>query len=166
METTVTLQPPFEYEIWVLVVFSILLVAGIAGVIFAIIKMKNKETVREVTTEEKTAYKKAGQITLYNAKRKYVLQTQRLIADYKAKKISKRDGYQKLSLIIRGFVFETTKIDVTKYTLRDLKELKLSKLDTLIEEYYVLEFGEDERSKNMNLEASCNRAMGVIKTWN
>lgn len=166
METTVTLQPPFEYEMWVLVVFSILLVAGIAAVIYAIIKMKNKDTVREVTSEEEAVYKKAGQITLYNAKRKYVLQIQRLIADYKAKKISKRDGYQKLSLIIREFVFETTRIDVTKYTLRDLKGLKLSKLDTLIEEYYVPEFGEDERSKNMNLEASCNRAMGVIKTWN
>ena len=43
METTVTLQPPFEYEMWVLVVFSILLVAGIAAVIYAIIKMKNKD---------------------------------------------------------------------------------------------------------------------------
>ena len=164
METTVTLQPPFEYSLWVLLVFSVLLVAGIAGAIVAIIKMKNKVTVQSKEAD-RNVYQKPGQINLYNAKKKYTLQIQQLIADHRENKISKRDGYQRLSLIIRGFVFEATGIDVTKCTLRDLKALKLANLDALIEEYYVPEFGEDERASGMNLEFSCNKAMGVIKAW-
>ena len=42
---------------------------------------------------------------------------------------------------------------------------KLANLDALIEEYYVPEFGEDVRANGMNLEFSCNKAMGVIKAW-
>ncbi len=164
METTVTLQPPFEYSLWVLVVFGVLLVAGIVLLIFALSKMKSSSSVQEKVDEQKPVYKNPGQLSLYNAKRKYVLQIQHLLADYSDKKISKRDGYQKLSLIIRGFVHDATKIDVTKCTLRDLKALKISKLDTLIEEYYVPEFGEDARSTEKSLEASCNRAMGVINS--
>ena len=160
----VTLRPPFEYSLWVLVVFGVLLVASLVLLILALRKLKNDAPAQEVA-EERPVYKNPGQITLYNAKRKYVLQIQRLLADYSDQKISKRDGYQKLSLIIRGFVQDTTRIDVTKCTLRDLKALKIPKLDTLIEEYYVPEFGEDARSLNDSLEASCNRAMGVIKSW-
>jgi len=164
METTVTLQPPFEYGIWVLVVFSILLVVGIAATVIAVIKIKNTFTVAD-REKLKNAYQKPRQIDLYSAKRKYTLQIQQLIADFKQNRISKRDGYQRLSLIIRGFVFEATNIDVTKCTLRDLKALKLANLDALIEEYYVPEFGEDVRANGMNLEFSCNKAMGVIKAW-
>ena len=165
METTVTLQPPFNYSFWVLVVFCVLLAAAIVAIIIALKKMKSGTVVQEIV-EQKPVYKNPGQITLYNAKRKYVLQIQNLLADYSDHKISKRDGYQKLSLIIRGFVHDTTKVDVTKCTLRDLKALGIPKLDTLIEEYYVPEFGEDARSLEKSLEASCNRAMGVIKSWN
>ena len=165
METTVTLQPPFEYSLWVLVVFGVLLIAGIVLLVLALRKLKSNAPVQEVA-QDQPVYKNPGQITLYNAKRKYVSQIQQLLADYSGKKISKRDGYQKLSLIIRGFVHDTTRIDVTKCTLKDLKALKIPKLDTLIEEYYVPEFGEDARSVNSSLEASCNKAMGVIKSWN
>jgi hypothetical protein len=91
---------------------------------------------------------------------------QAVLADYNAKKITKRDGYQRLSIIIRGFVQETTGINVENYTLYEIKGLGIEKLNKLIEEYYVPEFAEDNRATKMSLEASCNSAMGVIKTWN
>ena len=60
---------------------------------------------------------------------------------------------------------EVTGINVENFTLREVKAFGIKKLDTLMEEYYVPEFAEDEKAQDKDFLQSCNRAMGVIKAW-
>lgn len=165
METTVTLQPPFEFYLWVWLFAISALLLSVAFLLIMRHFYKKAQSQVEAT-KEGPVFIQPSQRVITNAKGRYVGMIQAVLADYNAKKITKRDGYQKLSIIIRGFVQETTGINVENYTLYEIKGLGIEKLNKLIEEYYVPEFAEDNRAIRMSFEASCNSAMGVIKTWN
>ena len=79
------------------------------------------------------------------------------------KKINLRTAYQKISEIIRLFVFEMTDITTQNYSLREIKKLNIPILYQLIEEYYEPEF----TSKPVgDFEEAIKKARGVIKEWN
>ena len=102
---------------------------------------------------------------IYRVKNQYIGRVQALLNNYTQNKVDKREGYQQLSALIRGFVHEVTGINVENFTLREVKAFGIKKLDTLMEEYYVPEFAEDEKAQDKDFLQSCNRAMGVIKAW-
>ena len=56
-------------------------------------------------------------------------------------------------------------INVETATIRDVKKLGIKHLDKLMEEYYVPEFAEEEKAEKKDLSASCNTAIGVIRSW-
>ncbi len=167
METTVTLQPPFEFSIWVLILGVVITVAAIALLIAAIVLIKRNMVFTWPKAKAKPpVYQPAPSSIIIDAKKRCSLQIQGIIRDYGQGKITRREGYQRLSLIIRGFVHDTTGINVENCTLLEIKRLGVPKLVNLIQEYYVPEFAEDGRGGNANLITSCNNAMGVIETWN
>ncbi len=98
-------------------------------------------------------------------KNQYAGKLRNLQNEYSQNMISKREGYQRLSLLIRGFVHEVTGINVENYTKKEIQAMGIKKLDMLMEEYYVPEFAEDEKARNKDFNASCNTAMGVIGSW-
>ncbi len=165
METTVTLQPPFEYALWVLIVGVVITIAAIALLILAVVWIKKKSTVI-ASNSNAPVYRQAVPSVVIDAKRRYCMQIQEVLNNYEQNNITKREGYQRLSLIIRGFVHETTGINVENCTLIEIKRLGIPQLNELIQEYYIPEFAETDRSGSVKLEGSCNRAMGVIKAWN
>ncbi len=165
METTVTLQPPFEYALWVLIVGVVITIAAIALFIAAVVLIKKNRPIT-VANSNSPVYRQAAPRIVLDAKRRYCMQIQEILNSYEQNTITKREGYQRLSLIIRGFVHETTGINVENCTLIEIKKLGIPQLNELIQEYYVPEFAEDDRSGSAKLNGSCNRAMGVIKAWN
>ena len=62
--------------------------------------------------------------------------------DLREGKTEPRFAYQRMSGAIRGFVYEATGVKVQKYTLYEIKQLRMHRLTQLIEEYYVPEFAE------------------------
>ncbi len=163
MVTTVTLQPPFEYYWW-LIIIGIAFLAGAAVLFcFAFKKLfKNRPVKGDGNMPE---IKKPDKASLPTIKERYEKQLKNLISSYANKQISKRDGYQRLSILIRGFVTEVTGINVANYTRAEIQSYGLKSLDTLMNEYYVPEFAEAERAKDKDFLLSCNRTMKVIKSW-
>ncbi|MCR5556619.1 MAG: hypothetical protein K6F75_03545 [Butyrivibrio sp.] len=110
-------------------------------------------------------YKRPDRGSLVLIKDRYTRQLQELMTSYTNKKISKREGYQRLSLLIRGFVSDATGINVENYTKTEILNCGYKSLDSLMNEYYVPEFAEGERAQNRDFAASCNKTMKVIKSW-
>ncbi|MBO4458425.1 MAG: hypothetical protein J5802_11965 [Butyrivibrio sp.] len=165
METTVTLRPPFEYSPWVFLVGIAIFAAFLALVIWSLSKIigprkkkveKNKFNVSPI--RRNIGYQ-------YIVKEKYIAQIQLLDRKYRNGKINQREGFQTLSLLIRGFVHDITGINVETATMRDVKKLGIRYLDKLMEEYYVPEFAEDGRAISRELSESCATAVGVIRSW-
>ena len=164
MVTTVELQAPFSYSWWVYLIAAVLLLAALSLIVYVITRLV------KIFRKKKTAPKVSQHIRLTPERlellrKQYISQVHDIQVAYSAKQIDLRDGYQRLSSVIRSFIHEVTGIKVENYTKKEVKALGIHKLDILMEEYYVPEFAEDERGKDKDLVKSCQTAMGVIKTW-
>lgn len=163
MVTTVTLQPPFEYYWWLNIIGIVFLACAAVLFFFAIKRLyKNRPTRKNSDLPE---IKKPAKASLTSIKDKYEEQLKGLINSYSNKQISKREGFQRLSILIRSFVTDVTGINVANYTKAEIKGYGLKSLDTLMEEYYVPEFAEAERASDKDFLLSCNRTLKVIKSW-
>ena len=163
METTVTLQAALGYSWWLYLISAVLLVAAIVVFLNA---LKTHQEAQQADGVKEIKVKTPAPRSVLNAKNKHLAQINALLNEYKAGSITKRTGYQRLSLIIRSFVHETTGINVENCTLREIESLGIQGLNELMKEYYVPEFGEDRRSQNADLSKSCKKTMGVISSWN
>ena len=164
MVTTVKLQDPFEYSRYVClaaVVLGIIAAALLAYLVVILVKM------RRMNEQVRPKYHKIHMSpeVLRRMKLEYTARIQTILRGYSDGSVSKRDGYQRLSAIIRSFVHEVTGINVENFTVREVRAMGIRKLDILMEEYYVPEFAEDEKAIGKDFVASCNTAMGVIKAW-
>lgn len=165
MVTTVELQAPFEYSWWVYVIEAVVLLAALSLLIYVISR------VVKILRVKKPAPKVTRHIMLTperleSLRKLYIGQVHDIQVAYSAGQLDKRDGYQRLSAVIRSFVHEVTGINVENFTVREVKAMGIRKLDVLMEEYYVPEFAEDEKGRDKDLMTSCQTAMGVIKSWN
>ena len=165
MVTTVKLQHPFEYSWWVLLIAAVLGLIAAVAIVFFLIKLFS--ALRKKKAAPKPVAKKIvmSPDMIYRVKTQYIGKVQELLNGYNQNHIEKREAYQQLSALIREFVHEVTGINVENFTIREVKAFGIKKLDTLMEEYYVPEFAEDEKAKDKDFLQSCNRAMGVIKAW-
>ena len=161
METTVTLQPAFEYSIWVVLLGAGLLILSLVFFVRIFRSMKRPSKKSLLIPE----YRPASYAQVYDAKNRAILQIQQIIEDFRAGRITKRDGYQRLSPVIRSFVHDTTGINVEVRTLEEIRTLGMPGLNALLEEYYTPEFAEEGRAEKAGLWESCNKTIGVIRAW-
>ncbi len=161
METSVALQQPFEYSILVILPGIVLLVLSLVLFVRTVRNIKRRTGKNHVIPE----YRPAPYTQVIDARNRAILQIRQIISDFQAGAITKRAGYQRLSLVIRSFVHDTTGINVEVRTLEEIKTLGMPGLNALIEEYYTPEFAEDERSDKSGLWTSCNKTIGVIESW-
>lgn len=165
MDTTVTLQQPFEYKVWVFVVAFLLLAAFIVAMVFMIKSIVRMLPEKEKKKKELPKLKVLTPQELFALKRKYESKLQGLMRTYAGQQIEKREAYQDLSMLIREFVHDATGIHVENYTVKEIRALGIRRLDMLMDEYYVPEFAEEFRAKNKDFATSCNSALGVIRSW-
>ncbi len=164
MVTTVKLQAPFEYS-WIVTLATMVL--GIIAAVILIYVVKKLLDLRKKAIAKRPRYHKIHLTpeNLARMKKDYIGRVSALLNGYLSGSLSKRDGYQRLSGIIRSFVHEVTGINVESFTVKEVKAMGIRKLDELMEEYYVPEFAEDEKAENKDFAASCRVAMGVINSW-
>ena len=163
MVTTVTLQPPFEYYWW-LILIGVIFLLGAGALLFLAFRKLFLQKPRKAGKEKPVMIKPTPQ-SLAVIKQKYTEQLRALMDSYAKKTVSKRDGYQRLSLLIRGFVTDVTGINVEIYTKTEIQDFGIKSLDNLMNEYYIPEFGEAERAKTRDFTASCNKTLKVIQSW-
>lgn len=163
MVTTVELQGPMEYSLWVGFLGAMFIVAAVLIFVFIAVRIlvKKKDKVIVPVKEKKPAVRKM----MGASKNQYIQMVRDIKNRYTDGAITKRGGYQELSGVIREFMHEATGINVENLTASEVKAIGLRELDVLMEEYYVPEFAEDEKAERRNLANACDRAEGVIKAW-
>ena len=159
MQITVRLQDLFSYS------FTPILLTGALGLLFCFIAFRMKKAPKKKPTKKEniliTQPEKPKNIS--SIKAAYIKQLANIERKYSANELTNRMAYQKLSLIVRQFVYEVTDIKVTNYTLQELKELRMPKLYELIEEFYTPEFAVKDDG---NVLESIQKARKVIEEWN
>lgn len=152
MQIGTDLRPMFSYSILLIIIILILI---ISFVVFLVVTKKKKESVvQEVIVPNHK--------DLVSIKKKYLSQIQVLLDDFNNKKISSRKAYQKLSSLIRNFVFEMTNIKMQNCTLKDIKSLNMPVLYELVSEYYDPEFSKVSKG---NITSSIEKTRAVINKW-
>ena len=158
MQITVNLQDMFSYS------FTPILLFGALALLFCFIASRMKKAPKKPAKKENvriTQPEKPKNIS--SIKAAYIKQLADIEKKYSANELTNRMAYQKLSLIVREFVYEVTNIKVTNFTLQELKELNMPKLYTLIEEFYTPEFAIKDDG---NFLESIQKARKVIEEWN
>ena len=152
MQLDVKLQEPFSYNVLGLILLILLLIALLTYIIILLVKKQSNKPVVIIETK----------LDINSLKRRYMDSINKLALEVKKKKISNRNAYNELSMLIRKFVYEATKIDVTKCSLNEIRELKYDSLTELVEEYYEPEFSFE---KEGDILTSIEKTKGVIEKW-
>ena len=115
MQDPVSLQEPFTYSttiIYTLLVIIVLLIISL------FIKKREKKV-------QKVEVKLVHAPNLFVIKKTYLDKIDDLLKRVKSNNISNRKGYHELSKIIRGFVFETTNINVLSLSLKEVSNYNI-----------------------------------------
>lgn len=159
MKTSVNLQEPFTYSIWLLIIVIILII-GLS--IYFIITRKSKTQKRlEENIVKKIPERNIKDINKIKAK--YIKKLDSIEEKYNSKSIELRQAYLLISEAIRMFVFEVTDIKTQNYSLNEIKNINIPILYDLIKEYYEPEFAFKSVG---DFNSSIKKARSVILKWN
>ncbi len=158
MKTSVELQEPFRYmPVWLIIAIACVLVCIFLQVFF---RLRYKGMLRK---EKELKVVKPRPEALVNKKRRYLRELDRLEQNVASGRISVRDGFQRMSVVIRLFVYEATRIRVQDYTLSEIRTLNMPALTQLVAEYYEPEFAEYSVT---DIRQSLYKTRRVIEAWN
>ena len=157
MNTSVGLQDAFSYAKWPMIALaSVLVLFGIYLLLVFILKKINmKEKPKPVVVKEPPK-------DIEMLKRKYLKDLYDLSVEFSSDRVNLRKAYQRMSAIIRNFVFEATGVKVQNYTLDDIRNAGLPRLEALVAEYYSPEFA---RMSEGDFSDSMMRTKKVIEQW-
>ena len=153
MKTSVNFQGPFSYNLGLIIFLTVFLFLFVIGAIVFNYKRK------KIIEKPKELIKPKN---LDDIKKDYLNKISLLEQKLENKQISNRKAYQNLSIIIRLFVFEATKINVQKCTLQEIKQYKFPVLTELVDEYYVPEFAKEEAE---GINNSIEKTRKAIEKW-
>ena len=154
MQVETELSDMFSYSFLPIIIFIIVLLGLI--IIFKLYKphkAKEKVVLKPNTLSHNDTF---------NIKKKYLLQLDNLVKEVNDNSINVRKAYQKLSKLIRNYIFETTGIKVQNYTLSEIEKVNMPSLYELVKEFYNPEFS---ISSSGNILESISKTRVVIEKW-
>jgi len=158
MPITVELQDMFRYSFIPVAIAVVLAVAiGVAGLIY-FVKHKKEKPVKQVVKPQPVP-KPVNEVQIRD---KYCSLIDELEITYKNGQMSNRKAYQKLSELLRQFVFELTGVKVHNFTLEEIKRVNMPNLTRIIDECYAPEFSVDKKG---NIDDTIKKTRMVIEEW-
>lgn len=154
MQVETELSDMFSYSFLPIIIFIVLLLVVI--IIFKIYKPHVKKA-KSIPKVAPLSHKDTLSI-----KNKYLLELDKLVEEVNNNSINTRKAYQKLSKLIRNYIFEATGIKVQNYTLAEIEKVNMPSLCELVREYYDPEFS---FSSSGNVIESINKTRVVIEKW-
>ena len=151
MQVASDLRPMFSYSI-----IYIIITAIIIAILIVLLKINFKKKKKDIPVIVKSK-------NIYEIKNKYLALIDNLENDVKNNKTTNRHAYQKLSSLIRNYIFEATSIKVQNYTLKDIEKINMPVLYDLVAEYYDPEFAIISKGNILN---SLKKTREVIERWN
>lgn len=151
MSTSIDLQDMFSYSLLPII---ILIVIIIILILILILTRRKPKPVSKLNIVKPT--------NINDIKNRYLQEINNLLLLVNENKITNRSAYQKLSKLIRNFVYEVTGLKVQYYTLSEIKTLRIPILSTLVEEYYHPEFAKESTS---DITSSITKTREVVVKW-
>ena len=155
MQISVNLQGKFLSPIFI----TIIILSCILGLIIYILLKNRKKIIKEDNIEIKFV----SRDIVKEIKEKYIKELDKLESELQNGVMKQRKAYQKLSKVIRYFVFEMTNIKVQNYTLEEIEKLKMQVLYELVKEYYTPEFAKESIG---DINSAIEKTRKVILKWN
>ena len=155
---SVELQDPLSYHILVPVLAALLMIVALAVCLVIFLRFRPIRAPKE----RKIEIVRPAPATLEEIRRRYLQELMMLRTQAAGGAIERRQAYQRLSKLIRGFVQETTGIEVQNYSLSEIRKLGIVPLTDLMSEYYEPEFALRSAA---NLIQSLDRTQGVVQAW-
>ena len=112
--------------------------------------------------EKKLIVKKPPKKTANEIRKIYLAKLNELENNIRNTDVDNREAYQKLSTIIRMFVYEMTGISVQNCTLEEIRPLRIPRLTRLVEEYYEPEFSSEDLGDALK---SLSKTRKEIESW-
>ena len=157
MESTVKLQEPMAYmTVWIVLAIILLIAAIFLQVFFRIRRKRNGEEPNKIKIV------KPPRATIPEIKRRHLGELEKIRTSISNGEINSRIAYQRMSKVIRHFVYDMTGVQVQKYTLYEIRQIKMPLLTRLIEDYYVPEFAEETVADAIRSLEGTRR---VIERW-
>ena len=144
---------PIIYTILAIIVVTLLIIALF---IIKIIKNKRagkKNTIKEIMWVESNIDK---------LRQEYLAKLMQIEMEFDADPTQIRPAYEKMSNLLRDFVYRATGIEMLKYTLSEIRRTDYKNIADLIEEYYQPEF---DKISAGDVKASIEKTRGVISKW-
>lgn len=163
MRITVNLQEQFSYSRWPIFLVAVIILISLAAIILPYFIRLFKSKLKRKTPAQKVVIKQRTSFDTARIKSTYLDMLNELEAELISQRVSTRDAYKRMSICIRRFVFDMTGLEVTNYTLEDIKKLQMPQLAALVEEYYTPEFS--VHSIGNELE-SLGKTKKAIEQWN
>lgn len=151
LSSKIELEDLFTYSTTPIIIGIILII-----ILVLIILYKKKNKVINIDNNVKLNNK-------IDIKDSYLKILDTLLDDIKNGRIQNRKAYQRLSKIIRNFIYEMTNIKVQNCTLEDISKKDMPVLYELVKEYYDPEFANISKG---NIISSIEKTREVIKRWN
>ncbi|MCR5148136.1 MAG: hypothetical protein K6C35_04115 [Eubacterium sp.] len=157
MQTSVELQEPISYmPLWIILAIVLLLLIIASQIVFRIL-FKGR-----LKKPKKVKIKKPRPKTMEEIKKKYLFMLNSIESNLAGGKITVREGYKRISECIRGFVFEATGVPVDKFSLSEIRKMRMPVLTSLVQEYYEPEFA---RTTYADIRQSAFKTRKAIETW-
>lgn len=161
MPTTVELQKMFKYSLTpiALTALALLLLTLLFILLIVLNIMRNKKAGRKNTIKSLLWVKP----DMDKLKQEYLARLMKIEMEFDADTTKIRPAYEKMSKLVRDFVYKSTGIEVLKYTLSEIRKTDLDELADLIEEFYAPEF---DKISVGDVKASIENTRRVITKWN
>lgn len=151
MDTSVKMQDYFSNPIWPIILISAVILV-IVVLIFIPWKKKKPQEIKVVAPRNPLSLKE-----------KYIRRLDEILDLYRRNVITEKEVFHRLSNCIRHFVYEMTGIKVINYTLKEIREVGIDSLTTLISECYPPEFMKHGEGDAL---LALEKAKGIISLWN
>lgn len=161
MPTTVELQKMFKYSAWP-IIYTILAIVIVTLILITLIVariIKNRREGKKNTIKEIMWVKS----DMGSLKQEFLAKLMQIEMEFDADPTKIRLAYERMSNLIRDFVYRATGIEMLKYTLSEIKKTEYHAIADLIEEYYQPEF---DKVSAGDVKASIVKTREVITKWN
>ena len=163
METSVSLQPPFDYPAWMIVVPILLLALVIAAnVLLRVILPGNVKRRQRADKAGPATPQTVPYFDINESKWRHAAQLDTLRSACLAGQVDDRVAHGEISRVARSFVHEATKVDVRDWTLEEIRRSPYASLAELINICYEPEFAEYSDTDPIR---SIDHAKAVIWSW-
>ena len=161
METTINLRRLFDFSQLPIVITGALLAAlTVAIILMFLYSILSKYKKKEKKVEEKPVFVKPDMVKL---KAQYLASLDAIEKEFNNDTTRIRPAYEKMSIVVREFVYKATGTEVDKFTLSEISQTEFEGLTHLVGEYYQPEF--DEISEG-DVRASLERSRRLVSEWN